>query len=82
MLVTVRDLSLGAEELVNLGDLLLEELGFSDKFVEISNTIKETSCNLSCHFSVNILNREKDRVSDELGFVFSGGKTVEFVEID
>jgi hypothetical protein len=82
LLVTVRDLSLGAEELVNLGDLLLEELGFSDKFVEISNSVKETSCNLSSHFSVNILNREKDRVSDELGFVFSGGKTVEFVEID
>jgi hypothetical protein len=82
LLVTVRDLSLSDEELVNLGDLLLEELGFSDKFVEISNSVKETSCNLSSHFSVNILNREKDRVSDELGFVFSGGKTVEFVEID
>lgn len=81
LLSYISDLLLGIEELENLGDLLLKELGFSDKFVEIGHTIKKTSRNLSSHLAVNVLNREKDRVSNELGFIFSRLESIELGKV-
>lgn len=60
----------------------MKEVCVSDKFVKFINTVEKTSSDLSCHFSVDILDREKDRVSDELGLVSFFCEAVEFVQIN
>lgn len=73
---------LSVQELVHLTNLLLEELRLFDELVEFLNTVEKTSRNLSCQVAVDILNREKDRVSDELGLFVSGLQRVEFRNVD
>lgn len=60
----------------------MEEFLVFDESVKVSDTIEETSGDLSCHFTVNILNREKDRVTDELGLVSSVNELREFTEVN
>jgi hypothetical protein len=67
---------------MDLSNLLVKEVWVSDKFVKFINTVEKTSSDLSCHFSVDILDREKDRVSDELGLVSFFSEAVEFVQIN
>jgi hypothetical protein len=67
---------------MDLSNLLVKEVWVSDKFVKFINTVEKTSSDLSCHFSVDILDREKDRVSDEFGLVSFFSEAVEFVQIN
>lgn len=53
-----------------------------DKSVKVLNTVEEASSDLSCHFAVDILNREEDSVSDELGLFSSVVELVEFVKVN
>jgi hypothetical protein len=75
------NLCLGTEKLVNVVDLLLEEFLFSNESVKVLDSVKKTTGNFSSKFSVNILNGEENRVSDELCFVFSGSKLFEFYKV-
>lgn len=54
------------KESINLGDVFVKEVRILNEFLELQDTIEETTSNLSGHFSVNILNGEIDSISDEL----------------
>lgn len=60
----------------------MEEVSIFHELVEFLNTVKETSGNFTGEVAVHILNREKDRVTNEFSFIFASGKIVELLNVD
>jgi len=47
-------------------NVLVEELRFLHESLELCHTIEETAGNFSGHFAMHVMNREVNRISDEL----------------
>lgn len=47
-------------------NVLVEEFRFLNEPLELCHTVKETAGNFSSHFTMHIMNREVNRISDEL----------------
>jgi hypothetical protein len=54
------------QEVVDLLDILVQEIGLLDQSLEVDDTVEQASGNLTGHVSMGIVDREVDGVTDEL----------------
>lgn len=70
------------KQVVDLGDVLVEEVRVSDELLELKDTVKEATGNLTGHLSMHILDREVDGVTNELNLFGSVGDSVKLGEVN
>jgi len=57
------------EQVVDLGDVFVEEVRVSDKLLELKDSVQEATSNLTGHLSVDILDGEVNSVTNEFNFL-------------
>lgn len=70
------------KQVEDLSNVLVKEVRFSDKFLELEDTVKEASSDLTGHFTMNVLNREVNSVSDELQLFSAVSDGRKFLKVD
>jgi len=70
------------EQLVDLSDVLVKEVGISDELLELKDTVQEATGNLTSHLSVDVLDGEVDSVTNELDFLIAILNLIELSKVN
>lgn len=70
------------KQVEDLGYVLVEEVRVSDKLLELKDTIKKTTGNLTSHLSMHILDREVDGVTNELNLFSSVSDSIKLCQVN
>jgi hypothetical protein len=70
------------KQLVDLSDVLVKEVGISDKLLELKDTVQEATGNLTSHLSVDVLDGEVDSVTNELDFLITILNLIELSKVN
>ena len=70
------------EQVEYLLDVLVQEVGVLHESFKLGNTVKKTTCDLSSHISVNVVDGEVDCVSNKLQPLISVLHTLQFLNVD
>lgn len=69
------------QEVVDLLDILVQEIGLLDQSLEVDHTVEQASGNLTGHISMGVVDGEVDGVSDELQLLSAIGESVELGKV-
>ena len=70
------------KQLEDLSDVLVKEVGISDKLFELKDTVQEATSNLTGHLSMDILDREVNSVTNELNFLGTILNGIKLTKVD
>jgi hypothetical protein len=70
------------KQLEDLCDVLVKEVGISDKLFELKDTVQEATSNLTGHLSMDILDREVNSVTNELNFLGTILNGIKLTKVD
>jgi hypothetical protein len=70
------------KQLEDLSDVLVKEVGISDKLLELKDTVQEATSNLTGHLSMDILDREVNSVTNELNFLGTILNGIKLTKVD
>ena len=69
------------QEVVDLLDVLVQEIGLLDQSLEFNDTVEQASSNLTGHISMGVMDGEVDGVTDELQLLSAIGESMELGKV-
>jgi len=70
------------QQVEDLGNVLVKEVGISDELLELKDTVQEATGNLTSHLSVNVLDGEVNSVTNEFNFIGTVGDSIELGKVN